>query len=132
MSTVRLTVGQAIVRFMSEQYVERDGVQQRFIAGVWGIFGHGNVAGFGQALEELGDEYAMRRAARQRVRERRDAVLPAAERAGASPHRDRIREAHEPAPDVRVHQLDRPWRDQHDYRRGHRDSQPDPRAPVPE
>ena len=59
MSTVRLTVGQAIVRFLAEQYIERDGVQQRFIAGVWGIFGHGNVAGFGQALEELGDEYDM-------------------------------------------------------------------------
>jgi len=57
--TVRLTVGQAIVRFMAEQYVERDGVQQRFIAGVWGIFGHGNVAGLGQALEELGDECEM-------------------------------------------------------------------------
>ena len=59
MGTVRLTVGQAIVRFMAEQYVERDGVQTRFIAGVWGIFGHGNVAGLGQALEELGDECAM-------------------------------------------------------------------------
>jgi 3D-(3,5/4)-trihydroxycyclohexane-1,2-dione acylhydrolase (decyclizing) len=58
-STVRLTVGQAIVRFMAAQYVERDGVQQRFIAGVWGIFGHGNVAGLGQALEELGDECEM-------------------------------------------------------------------------
>jgi len=57
--TVRLTVGQAIVRFMAEQYTERDGVQQRFIAGVWGIFGHGNVAGLGQALEELGDECEM-------------------------------------------------------------------------
>ena len=59
MGTVRLTVGQAIVRFMAEQYTERDGVQQRFIAGVWGIFGHGNVAGLGQALEELGDECEM-------------------------------------------------------------------------
>ena len=59
MGTVRLTVGQAIVRFMAEQYAERDGVQTRFIAGVWGIFGHGNVAGLGQALEELGDECAM-------------------------------------------------------------------------
>ena len=59
MSTIRLTVGQAIVRFMAAQHVERDGRQQRFIAGVWGIFGHGNVAGFGQALEELGDEYDM-------------------------------------------------------------------------
>ena len=55
MGTVRLTVGQAIVRFMAQQYVERDGRQGRFIAGVWGIFGHGNVAGLGQALEELGD-----------------------------------------------------------------------------
>jgi 3D-(3,5/4)-trihydroxycyclohexane-1,2-dione acylhydrolase (decyclizing) len=58
-NTVRLTVGQAIVRFLAAQYVERDGQEQRFIAGVWGIFGHGNVAGLGQALEELGDEYAM-------------------------------------------------------------------------
>jgi 3D-(3,5/4)-trihydroxycyclohexane-1,2-dione acylhydrolase (decyclizing) len=58
-STVRLTVGQAIVRFLAQQYVERDGAQTRFIAGVWGIFGHGNVAGLGQALEELGDEYDM-------------------------------------------------------------------------
>ncbi|HEY5629576.1 MAG TPA: 3D-(3,5/4)-trihydroxycyclohexane-1,2-dione acylhydrolase (decyclizing), partial [Candidatus Limnocylindrales bacterium] len=59
MSTLRLTVGQAIVRFMAAQYVERDGVENRFIAGVWGIFGHGNVAGLGQALEELGDAYQM-------------------------------------------------------------------------
>jgi 3D-(3,5/4)-trihydroxycyclohexane-1,2-dione acylhydrolase (decyclizing) len=55
MGTVRLTVGQAIVRFLAQQYVQRDGRQGRFIEGVWGIFGHGNVAGLGQALEELGD-----------------------------------------------------------------------------
>ena len=55
MTSERLTVGQAVVRFLAEQYVERDGAQNRFIAGVWGIFGHGNVAGLGQALEELGD-----------------------------------------------------------------------------
>jgi 3D-(3,5/4)-trihydroxycyclohexane-1,2-dione acylhydrolase (decyclizing) len=55
METVRLTVGQAIVRFMARQSVERDGREARFIAGVWGIFGHGNVAGLGQALEELGE-----------------------------------------------------------------------------
>ncbi|HET9615325.1 MAG TPA: 3D-(3,5/4)-trihydroxycyclohexane-1,2-dione acylhydrolase (decyclizing) [Candidatus Limnocylindrales bacterium] len=55
METVRLTVGQAIVRFLAQQHIERDGESHRFIAGVWGIFGHGNVAGFGQALEELGD-----------------------------------------------------------------------------
>ncbi len=55
MKTVRLTVGQAIVRYLAAQYVERDGAQNRFIRGVWGIFGHGNVAGLGQALEELGE-----------------------------------------------------------------------------
>jgi len=48
--TVRLTVGQALVRFLSVQYSERDGVEQRLLAGVMGIFGHGNVAGVGQAL----------------------------------------------------------------------------------
>ena len=46
----RLTMAQALVRFLSSQYVERDGVEQRFFAGCWGIFGHGNVAGIGEAL----------------------------------------------------------------------------------
>ena len=50
MSTVRLTVAQALVRFLASQYSERDGVRQRLIAGCFGIFGHGNVAGVGQAL----------------------------------------------------------------------------------
>src|SRR3954453_23281456 len=49
---MRLTVAQALVRFLSVQYSERDGVQQRLIAGCFGIFGHGNVAGVGQALLE--------------------------------------------------------------------------------
>ena len=48
--TVRLTVAQAIIRFLSNQYSERDGVEHRLIAGAFGIFGHGNVAGIGQAL----------------------------------------------------------------------------------
>ncbi len=48
--TIRLTVGQALVRFLSVQHTERDGVEQRLFAGVFGIFGHGNVAGLGQAL----------------------------------------------------------------------------------
>ena len=51
-----LTVGQAVVRFLIAQHSERDGVRQRFFAGCWGIFGHGNVAGLGQALLEAGDE----------------------------------------------------------------------------
>jgi 3D-(3,5/4)-trihydroxycyclohexane-1,2-dione acylhydrolase (decyclizing) len=50
MRTVRLTVAQALVRFLASQRSERDGVRQRLIAGCFGIFGHGNVAGVGQAL----------------------------------------------------------------------------------
>lgn len=49
-ATVRLTVGQALVRFLAAQHTERDGVRQRLIPGAFGIFGHGNVAGVGQAL----------------------------------------------------------------------------------
>lgn len=47
---MRLTVAQAVVRFLANQWTERDGVRQRAIAGCFGIFGHGNVAGVGQAL----------------------------------------------------------------------------------
>ncbi|MER8219954.1 3D-(3,5/4)-trihydroxycyclohexane-1,2-dione acylhydrolase (decyclizing) [Streptomyces sp. NPDC094143] len=50
--TTRLTVAQALVRFLAAQYTERDGVRQRLIGATWGIFGHGNVAGLGQALLE--------------------------------------------------------------------------------
>jgi 3D-(3,5/4)-trihydroxycyclohexane-1,2-dione acylhydrolase (decyclizing) len=49
---MRLTVAQALVRFLANQYSERDGVEQRLIPGCFGIFGHGNVAGVGQALLE--------------------------------------------------------------------------------
>ncbi len=48
----RLTTAQALVSFLAVQHVERDGVQTPFFAGVFGIFGHGNVAGVGQALQE--------------------------------------------------------------------------------
>ncbi|MFF8836659.1 3D-(3,5/4)-trihydroxycyclohexane-1,2-dione acylhydrolase (decyclizing) [Streptomyces sp. NPDC015130] len=50
--TVRLTVAQALVRFLAAQHTERDGERHRLIAATWGIFGHGNVAGIGQALVE--------------------------------------------------------------------------------
>ena len=53
--TVRLTMAQALVRFMSAQYSERDGVRQPFFGGVFGIFGHGNVAGVAQALDQMSD-----------------------------------------------------------------------------
>ena len=50
MGTIRLTAAQALVRFLAVQDVERDGISQRFFGGCFGIFGHGNVAGVGQAL----------------------------------------------------------------------------------
>src|SRR4051794_20268618 len=49
---MELTVAQALIRFLASQHTERDGVQQRLIAGCFGIFGHGNVAGIGEALLE--------------------------------------------------------------------------------
>jgi 3D-(3,5/4)-trihydroxycyclohexane-1,2-dione acylhydrolase (decyclizing) len=55
LDTVRLTAAQALVRFLTEQYVERDGSERRFFAGCFGIFGHGNVAGVGQALQQYSD-----------------------------------------------------------------------------
>lgn len=56
-ATVRLTVAQAVVRFLANQWSERDGERQKLFAGCFGIFGHGNVAGLGQALlqNELAD-----------------------------------------------------------------------------
>lgn len=53
--TIRLTVAQALVRFLAAQYTERDGGRARLIGATWGIFGHGNVAGLGQALIEYAD-----------------------------------------------------------------------------
>ncbi|HEU0164527.1 MAG TPA: thiamine pyrophosphate-binding protein, partial [Thermomicrobiales bacterium] len=55
MTTIRLTVAQALVTYLGAQYTERDGHRQKLFEGVFGIFGHGNVTGIGQALEELRD-----------------------------------------------------------------------------
>src|SRR5437660_6254530 len=54
--TVRLTVAQALVKYLQVQYSERDGSTRRLIPALFGIFGHGNVAGLGQALYEYGQE----------------------------------------------------------------------------
>ena len=105
----RLTVAQALVRFLAVQEIERDGERARFFAGCFGIFGHGNVAGLGQALA------AVRRAA---------PVPPGAQRAGDGPHRRRIRPSANRLGDVRVHDLDRPGGDEHGHRRRARDDQP--------
>ncbi len=51
MSTVRLTMAQALLRFIANQNIEIDGASQRFVSGIIGIFGHGNVTGLGEALE---------------------------------------------------------------------------------
>jgi 3D-(3,5/4)-trihydroxycyclohexane-1,2-dione acylhydrolase (decyclizing) len=56
-NTRRLTMAQAIVQFLKVQYVSRDGNEQPFFAGIFGIFGHGNVAGIGQALHQYRDEF---------------------------------------------------------------------------
>ena len=54
--TVRLTMAQALVKYLQVQYSERDGARRRLIPGVFGIFGHGNVAGLGQAFYEYGQD----------------------------------------------------------------------------
>lgn len=51
-TTLRLTTAQAIIRFLKHQRIERDGQVQRFFAGCFGIFGHGNIAGIAQALQQ--------------------------------------------------------------------------------
>jgi len=57
MTTKRLTMAQAIILFLQNQYVERDGHENAFFAGCWGIFGHGNVAGIGQALQQYSGSF---------------------------------------------------------------------------
>ncbi len=52
MKTVRLTMAQALLKFLDNQYLEADGTEHKFVAGVFGIFGHGNVVGLGEALAE--------------------------------------------------------------------------------
>ena len=52
--TIRhVTMAQAVIAFLKNQYVERDGVENPFFAGCFGIFGHGNIAGIGQALQQM-------------------------------------------------------------------------------
>ncbi len=53
--TVRLTTAQALLKFLDAQYVEFDGIEHKFIKGVYGIFGHGNLLGIGEALENMKD-----------------------------------------------------------------------------
>ena len=52
MGTIRLTTAQALVKFLDNQYLNVDGVETKFVKGIFAIFGHGNVLGLGQALEQ--------------------------------------------------------------------------------
>ncbi|BFU59883.1 MULTISPECIES: 3D-(3,5/4)-trihydroxycyclohexane-1,2-dione acylhydrolase (decyclizing) [Rodentibacter] len=60
MKTVRLTVAQALIKFLDNQYIEFDGKVTKFVEGIWAIFGHGNVLGLGQALEQDCGELILR------------------------------------------------------------------------
>jgi 3D-(3,5/4)-trihydroxycyclohexane-1,2-dione acylhydrolase (decyclizing) len=55
MATLRLTAAQALVRWLAAQFIDIDGAETPYFAGVWAIFGHGNVAGLGEALQAAGD-----------------------------------------------------------------------------
>lgn len=52
MGKLRLTMAQALVKFLDNQYLEVDGEEHKFVKGIFAIFGHGNVLGMGQALEQ--------------------------------------------------------------------------------
>ncbi|OOF69445.1 3D-(3,5/4)-trihydroxycyclohexane-1,2-dione acylhydrolase (decyclizing) [Rodentibacter caecimuris] len=60
MKTVRLTVAQALVKFLDNQYIEFDGKTTKFVEGIFAIFGHGNVLGLGQALAQYSGELVLR------------------------------------------------------------------------
>ena len=114
--TIRLTTAQAIVRYLAAQHSVRDGRRRRLIPAMLGIFGHGNVAGLGQAL----DEY-----------QARPALRPGPQRAVPGAHRVRLRQGQPPHGRARGHRVDRPGRREHGHRRraGHR--QPPPGAAAP-
>jgi 3D-(3,5/4)-trihydroxycyclohexane-1,2-dione acylhydrolase (decyclizing) len=56
MATLRLTAAQALVRYLARQFIGVGGVETPYFGGVWAIFGHGNVAGLGEALHAAGDD----------------------------------------------------------------------------
>ena len=95
-SRARLTTGQALVRWLQAQWSERDGERRRAVPAMWGIFGHGNVLGLGQALAQEGGELA---------------AAAAQARAVDGARRDRLRQGGATAPAPRLHGVDRPGRD---------------------
>jgi 3D-(3,5/4)-trihydroxycyclohexane-1,2-dione acylhydrolase (decyclizing) len=61
-ATIRLTMAQALVRYLTQQHIDTDGERQRLFAGMFAIFGHGNVAGLGEALQHQRDAMPVYRA----------------------------------------------------------------------
>ena len=118
-SKTRLTVGQALIRFLAVQYSERDGVEHRLIEGCFGIFGHGNLAGVAEALLEV-----------RAVAPGRAPLLPSAQRAGDGAHGLWLCPHAQPSVDFRLPLVCRTWGDQYGDRGGDRHGQPDPR-PAP-
>ena len=107
--TRRLTMAQALVEFMVQQYTSLDGAELPFFGGCFAIFGHGNVAGLGQALLQAKD--------RLRV------YLPRNEQAMVHTA-VAFRQDDQPAAGARLHELDRAGRDEHGDRRGAGHDQP--------
>lgn len=58
-NTIRLTTGEAIIKFLKAQYIEFDGKEQRFVDGIMNIFGHGNVLGIGEAMSHYQDDFTI-------------------------------------------------------------------------
>lgn len=55
--TIRITTGEAIIKFLKQQYVVVDGREQRFVDGIMNIFGHGNVLGIGEAMSKYQNDF---------------------------------------------------------------------------
>ena len=108
MATIRLTTAQAIIRFLKNQYVRRDDQEIQFFAGILGIFGHGNVAGIGQAL-----------AGKPRL-----PLYPRPQRAVSRAFCGGLHQNEKPDADLCLHLLDWSRGDEYDHRRSAGDDQP--------
>ena len=121
--TVRLTVAQAIIRFLSNQYTERDGIERRLIAGAFGIFGHGE-----RRRHRPGPTAKRDRAGRGREP---DALHHAPQRAGAVHAAAAFAKTTNRLQTWMTTAVDRPRLPQHGDRRGDRDDQPPARPHLP-
>ncbi len=116
MKTTRLTMAQALVRFLDAQYVEWEGVESRFVRGVIGIFGHGNVVGLGEALAAHGHGLVYYQGHNEQ---------------GAAHLATGLRKAVPPAAHPGSDQLHRPRRAEHGDRGRDSHGEPNPPPPAP-